>query len=80
MLSTNFSGGVPVNSDFTKDSLNWRRLCRAAALEQDPNKIRQIVQRIDSALASRQQTLRRFAKTRRGDVSLSPSTLERAAA
>ena len=54
-----------MNSHFTDESLNWRSLCRAAALEQDPDTLSQIVQRISLALKMRQRVLRSFAEARR---------------
>jgi hypothetical protein len=51
-----------MNSRLVDESLNWRRLCRAAVLEQDPDKLLQIVQRINAALISRQQMLRGLEK------------------
>jgi hypothetical protein len=69
-----------MNSRFGDDSLNWRRLCRAAALEQNPDELYEIIHRINSALKTRQRRLRRFAGTRRNDVSHSSSSrLARAA-
>ena len=58
-----------MNSRFTDESLNWRMLCRAAALEQDPDKLSQIVQGIYLALESRQWVLRGFAETGRDHIS-----------
>jgi hypothetical protein len=52
-----------MNSDFMNESMNWRRLCRAAAIEQDADRVWQIVRRIDSELARRRRELRRFAKS-----------------
>jgi len=60
-----------MNYRFTEDSLNWRRLCRSAALEQNPEKLYQIVQKISSALRARQRSLRRLYGTRR-DRRLAP--------
>jgi hypothetical protein len=68
-----------MNSRFTDDSLNWRRLCRAAALEQNPDKLCQIVGKIASALRTRQRRLRRFSETRRPDIAHIARTLDRAA-
>jgi hypothetical protein len=68
-----------MNSRFTDDSLNWRKLCRAAALEQDPDKLCQIVQKIGSALRARLRRLRRFSQTRRENISHIARTLDRAA-
>jgi hypothetical protein len=39
-------------------SLQWRRLCRAAAVEQDPDRLRGIVQKINAKLGMRQRMLR----------------------
>lgn len=58
-----------MNSRFTDESLNWRKLCRASALEQDPSKLSQIVQRINSALRLRQRELRGFVDTRADSIS-----------
>ena len=58
-----------MNSRFTDESLNWRKLCRASALEQNPTKLSEIVQRINSALRMRQHKLRSFVDTRRGSIS-----------
>jgi hypothetical protein len=68
-----------MNSRFTDDSLNWRKLCRAAALERNPDKLYQIVQRITSALKARQRGLRGFAETRGVNISHISSRLHRAA-
>ncbi len=68
-----------MNTRFTNDSLNWRKLCRAAVLEQDANRLGQIVQRINSVLAIRQRMLRASEKTRQDDFSRGLSTLKRAA-
>jgi hypothetical protein len=54
-----------MNSRFTDESLGWRKLCRTAALEQDPTKLSEIVQRINSALRVRQRKLRSFMNTTR---------------
>lgn len=54
---------------FTDESLNWRKLCRAAVIEQNPDKLSQIVQRINAALKSRQSVLRSFAETGREHIS-----------
>ena len=58
-----------MNSRFTDESLNWRKLCRASALEPDPTKLSQIVQRINSALRLRQLELCGFVDTRGGNIS-----------
>jgi len=54
-----------MNSRFTDESLNWRRLCRSAALEQRPDKLSQIVERINLALKNRQRALHNLAKASR---------------
>jgi hypothetical protein len=54
-----------MNSRFTDESLNWRTLCRAAVLEQDPDKLSQIVNRINLALGIRQRVLRSVAEATR---------------
>jgi len=51
---------------FTDESLNWRKLCRAAVVEQNPDKLSQIVQRINAALELRQRVLRSSAENRAG--------------
>jgi hypothetical protein len=68
-----------MNSRFTDDSLNWRKLCRAAALEQNPDKLSQIVQKIGSALKARQRRLSRFSESRRQNLPHLASRLDRAA-
>jgi hypothetical protein len=68
-----------MNSPFTGRSLDWRRICRAAGLEQDPEKLVQIVQKINSALRARQRALRDFAKARQPATSHFSSRLGRAA-
>jgi hypothetical protein len=50
-----------MNSRFTDESLNWRKLCRSAALEQRPDKLSQIVAKINLALKPRQRVLRNLA-------------------
>jgi hypothetical protein len=72
-------GGRSMNSRFTDDSMNWRKLCRAAALEQNPDKLSQIIHRINSALKTHQRRLRSFLETRRNRTSHIPSRLDRAA-
>ena len=47
-----------MNSPFEK-SLWWRRLCRTAAVEEDPEKLSEIVRDINTKLKMRQQMLRR---------------------
>jgi hypothetical protein len=54
-----------MNSHFTDESLNWRKLCRAAVLERDPEKLLHIVHRINLALRMRQRVLRSLAEARR---------------
>ena len=64
-----------MNSRFTDESLNWRSLCRAAVLEQDPDKLSQIVKRINLTLRMRQQVLRSVAEGTRAknpDISSRP--------
>jgi len=68
-----------MNSHFMNDSMNWRKLCRAAAIEQDAEKVSQLVRRINSTLAIRQRTLRRFAKTMHHRVSRAAATMDHAA-
>jgi hypothetical protein len=68
-----------MKSRFTDESLNWRTLCRAAALEQDPNKLPQIVQRINLALKVRQGVLRSFAEARQDNSPHTSSRSNRAA-
>jgi hypothetical protein len=48
-------------------------------LEQNPDKLSRIVQKIGSALRARQRILRRFSETRRENISHIVSTLDRAA-
>ena len=54
-----------MNSRFMDESLQWRRLCRAAAVEQDPGKLFQIVQRINAALSMRLHRINGFSHARR---------------
>jgi hypothetical protein len=68
-----------MNFRFTNESLNWRKLCRSAALEQRPDKLSRIVERINMALKTRQRTLRNLAEARRSDSSHLSSKLNRAA-
>jgi hypothetical protein len=68
-----------VNSRFANESLSWRRLCRAAVLEQDADRLWKIVQKMNSALGMRQKTLRALANTRRDSISRAPSAFDRAA-
>jgi hypothetical protein len=56
-----------MNSRFTDGSLSWRKLCRSAALEQRPDKLSQIVEKINLALKTRQRALRNLAVARRDD-------------
>jgi hypothetical protein len=55
-----------LNSHFTDESLSWRKLCRAAAFEEDPDKLSQIVERMNFALKTRQGALRILAQSTRG--------------
>lgn len=68
-----------MNSRFTDDSLTWRKLCRAAAMEQDPDNLSQIVQKINSVLRVRQRRLRSVSATMRGNSTHVSSRLDRAA-
>jgi len=68
-----------MKSRFTDESLNWRKLCRTAALEQDPTKLFQIVQRINAALKMHLRRLGSVADTRRNQASYTSSRLDRAA-
>jgi hypothetical protein len=64
-----------MNSRFTDESLNWRKLCRSAALEQRPDKLSQIVERINLALKPRQRVLRNLAEAGRDNNSyISPKS------
>ncbi len=63
---------------FTDESLNWRTLYRAAALEQDPDALAQIVHRINLALKLRQRVLLSFAEARRDKSSEMPSESDQA--
>jgi hypothetical protein len=71
--------GELMNFRFTDESLNWRQLCRAAVLEQDPDKLFQIVQRINFALKVRQRVLRNSAQARRDNSPHTSSRSNRAA-
>ena len=53
-----------MNSRLMDESLKWRRLCRAAAVEQDAAKLFQIVQRINAALSMRLHRLGSFSHAR----------------
>jgi hypothetical protein len=68
-----------MNSRFTKESLHWRQLCRAAALEQNPGRLFEIVQSINSALRLHQRRLRSLAGGRRNHISQVSARLGRAA-
>jgi len=68
-----------MKSRFTDESLNWRKLCRAAALEQDPVKLFQVVQRINALLRTHLRRLRSCADIRRNHTSHTSSRLDRAA-
>jgi len=50
-----------VNSQSLNDSMNWRRLCRALAVEQDADKMRQLIEQINSNVDNRQRDLRLMA-------------------
>jgi len=64
-----------MNSRFTDESLNWRRLCRSAALEQRPEKLSQIVEKINLTLKVRQRALRNLTESGRGNNSyISPKS------
>ncbi len=62
-----------VNTHLLNDSARWRKLCRAAAVEQDADKVWQIVRKIDSALSSRQRLLRLSAKDAHERVARPPN-------
>jgi hypothetical protein len=68
-----------MNSRFAGDSVNWRRLCRAAVLEQDADKLSHIVRRMNSALGVHQQRLRDLAKAKRDTISSVSPMPDRAA-
>jgi len=68
-----------MKSRFTDEHLSWRKLCRAAALEQNPDRLSQTVSRINSILESRRRTLRRFADSGRNTFSNASSRLDRVA-
>jgi hypothetical protein len=68
-----------MNSRFTDDSLIWRKLCRAASLEQNPDSLSQIIQKMNSALKTRMRKLRGSVETRRSNTSHLSSRLHRAA-
>ena len=70
---------VFMNSRFMDDSLTWRKLCRAAALEQNPEKLTQIVRKISSALEARKRRLRRSSEIRLQNLAHIASRLDRAA-
>jgi hypothetical protein len=55
-----------MNSHFTDESLSWRKLCRAAAFEEDPDKLSQIVERMNFTLKTRQRALRILAQSTQG--------------
>jgi hypothetical protein len=46
-----------MSAHFTDESLSWRKLCRSAALEEDPDRLSQIVQKMNFALKIRQKAL-----------------------
>ena len=68
-----------MNSRFTSESLNWRQLCRAAVLEQDPDKVLHIVHRLNLALKMRLRVLRSFAGAEQDNRPQTPSKSKRAA-
>jgi hypothetical protein len=68
-----------MNSRFAGDSLNWRRLCRAAVLEQDADKLSHVIRRMNSALSMRQQRLRELANAKQDTISSVSSMPDRAA-
>jgi hypothetical protein len=68
-----------MNSRFTDESLNWRTLCRAAVLEQDPDRLSLIVNRINVALRMRQRALRSVAEETRAKSPHTSSRPKRAA-
>ena len=70
---------VGMKSHFADESMYWRKLCRAAAVEQDADKLVQIVRKLNSALLARQRKLRSVAGTRRNNVAHISSGIERAA-
>ncbi len=47
-----------MNSVFKGASLEWRRLCRAAVIEHDPDRLAEIVWKINAMLGDRQDMLR----------------------
>jgi hypothetical protein len=47
-----------MTSPFVGKAWQWRRLCRAAVVEQDPEKLAEIVQTINAKLGMRQRMLR----------------------
>ena len=68
-----------MNSPFTGRSLAWRKLCRAAAFEQDPKKLSEIVHRLNAALRMRQRMLLSPGSRNQSTVSRIDSRLGRAA-
>jgi hypothetical protein len=68
-----------MNSRFTDDSLHWRKLCRAASLEQDPDNLLKIVQKMNAALKTRMRKLRTSLESRRDNASHLFSRVDRAA-
>jgi hypothetical protein len=68
-----------MNSRFADDSRKWRRLCRAAVLEQDADKLSQIVRRMNSALEERRRMLRDLAEAKQDTVSTMSSMSDQAA-
>ena len=55
-----------MSGHFTDESLSWRKLCRAAAFEEDPDRLSQIVQKMNFALKIRQKSLCGRAQSTRG--------------
>jgi hypothetical protein len=53
-----------MNSLYAERFQEWRRLCRAAVVEQDPEKLSQIVRKINAKVSMRQRMLR--GRRRRG--------------
>jgi hypothetical protein len=68
-----------MNSRFADESMNWRRLCRSAALERRPDELFEIVEKINLALKTHQRTLRNLAEAVRDRTYRIPSRPKRAA-
>jgi hypothetical protein len=49
-----------------KDKAHWRKLCQQAAVEQDPDKLMELVKEIDRLLAEKEERLK--ANRARNDV------------